>query len=82
MTAAEIIRAAIPGADADLCEHILWARTPFPCGAVTAHSLYDAARQYKRATDNGRRLCDFCRNLAVPDNWACVACLRALGRAA
>jgi hypothetical protein len=43
MTPAQIIRAAIPEADEVLCDHILWGRTPFPMGAITAQSLFKAA---------------------------------------
>jgi len=43
MTHAEIIRKAIPNADDELCEFILWGRTPFPAGSITARDLYQAA---------------------------------------
>ena len=76
----QIIRAAMPSAsDAD-CEHVLWGRTPYPVGSVTARSLYLAASRYRRACANGIRLCDFCDNVAVGDEWACRHCLAAMNR--
>jgi hypothetical protein len=78
MNAADCIRAAIPDADAAPCDHIVWGRTPFPVGAVTARDYYKAASRWKRAQDHGIRLCDFCDNIAV-DGWNCQACIDALG---
>ena len=80
MNAEKIIKAAIPGADDSLCEHIIWGRTPFPCGAITAQSLYKAASRYARATKNKIRLCDFCDRVAEPDGWCCGSCRDALAR--
>jgi hypothetical protein len=79
MTPAEIIRKAIPTADDATCDHVLWGRTPFPAGRITARTLYRAANRLKRASANGRRLCDWCDNLAV-DGWTCKACNDALHR--
>lgn len=81
MNGQAIIQAAIPGASADLCEHIIWGRTPFPCGPITAKSLYQAARRFKRAADHGIQLCDFCDNIAAKGEWCCEKCNAALGRA-
>jgi hypothetical protein len=79
MTAAEIIRAAIPNAPEELCEHILWARTPFPCGRVSAQELYHAASTYRRASEHGIELCDFCDRAIVPPNrFLCERCGDAL----
>lgn len=69
----DVIRAAMPQASADLCEHIIWGRTPYPCGQITAKSLYRAAHGFKRATDGGRRLCDCCNRLAIK-NGLCARC--------
>jgi hypothetical protein len=78
MTPYEIIRKAIPGASDGLCEHVLWGRTPFPCGAITARSLYSAARRVKRAADHGHELCDLCDNVVTGDGFACDSCLSIL----
>jgi hypothetical protein len=78
MTPAQIVRAAIPGADGYLCEHILWGRTPFPFAPVTARSLYKAAASWRRATAKGIVLCDFCHRLAEPDQRTCKGCAMAL----
>lgn len=78
MTPAKIIRCAIPDADAGLVEHILWGRTPFPCGLVTARSLYRAARRWQRASDHGLRLCDLCDRIAMSDEWCCEPCRNAI----
>jgi hypothetical protein len=77
MTAADCIRAAIPGADDALCEHIVWGRTPFPFTKLSVRDLYRAASRFKRAQDHGLRLCDWCDNIAA-DGWNCQACIDAL----
>ena len=77
MTAEEIIRAAIPGASEGLCDHILWARTPFPIGRVTAQSLYRAASAWRRAYAKNIELCEFCHRKAT-DGTLCERCSVAL----
>jgi hypothetical protein len=81
MTPIEVIQRAIPGAPEELCDHILWARTPFPVGRVTARSLYKAARGWDRAQARGIELCDFCDN-RVPEGqrFLCERCSDALCR--
>ena len=79
MNAVDIVRAAIPDAGEDVVSHILWGRTPFPCGPITAQSLYRAASSWRRACDNGLRLCELCHRVAV-DNWTCQNCEDALER--
>lgn len=79
MTPAQIIRAAIPDADDATCEAILWGRTPFPMGAITARSLYKAASGSVRAGRNGRQLCDWCNRIAV-NRWTCERCDAALSQ--
>ena len=74
MTITEIIRNAIPNANEELCEYIIWGRTPYPCGALGVKELYQAARRFKRATDNGIRLCDFCDRIAMPKKSVCKKC--------
>jgi len=78
MKVREIVLAAIPNADESVIDHVLWGRTPFPCGAITAKSLYKAAYQYKRAADSKIRLCDFCSRRAEPNKWLCGKCSRML----
>lgn len=80
MTPVDIVRRAIPDADHWLVEHIVWGRTPFPCGAITARSLYRAARRWQRAMDHGLRLCDLCDRVALPDEWWCQPCRDAIER--
>jgi hypothetical protein len=77
MTPADCIRAAIPGADDALCDHIVWGRTPFPFTKLSARDFYRAARCFKRAQDHGISLCDFCDNIAV-NKFCCKACDDAL----
>jgi len=81
MTPAEIVRAAIPGADDSLCEHILWGRTPFPCGQVWARDIYRAASRWKRAEEQGNQLCELCDRLAAEGFILCDICNAALTRA-
>lgn len=78
MTGAEIVRAAIPGASSGLCEHILWGRTPFPCGTVTARDLYRAASGFHRAMVKKVQLCDFCERTVEDDAYLCGRCANAL----
>lgn len=75
---AQIIKAAIPGADEHLINHILWGRTPFPCGRITAQSLYRAASAFRRAKEQGFQLCDHCHNPAEPHKYECRRCRAAL----
>jgi len=79
MTPADCIRAAIPGASDDLCEHIVWGRTPFPFAKLSARDFYKAASRFRRAADHGIKLCDLCDNIAV-DGWTCQACTDALSQ--
>lgn len=76
-TYADVIRAAMPDASQDECEWVLWERTPYPMGHVTARSLFKAASRFGRATASGIRLCELCNNRAE-DKWTCGACQRAL----
>jgi hypothetical protein len=64
-TVAEVIRAAIPDASESVIDHVLWARTPYPAGAVRAKDLYQAASGFIRAHRKGRALCDFCERPAL-----------------
>lgn len=73
-TAIDVVRAAIPGADENLCDFILWEMTPYPAGKITAQSLYKAASRFKRASENNVRLCDFCENRAEPGQYMCSRC--------
>ena len=76
MNASQIIRAAIPGADVDTVDHVLWARTPFPVAKIDAKMLYRAASGLQRASAKGHRLCDFCERVA--DCSLCARCTRQL----
>lgn len=74
-TYATVIQAAIPGADEELCDFILWERTPFPCGPVSAQSLFKTASGFHRAEKNNILLCDLCDNQATSDTDFCDKCL-------
>lgn len=70
----QIIRAAIPTASEELCGFILWEKTPFPMGRVSARKLYKAASTYKRACDNDIQLCDLCDNKVTHHKFTCDKC--------
>ncbi len=76
----DIIRAAIPDASEATCEYILWGRTPFPVGKITAKSVYRAAARIRRCSERGIKLCDFCDNIAEKGRWACVRCNEVLNK--
>ena len=78
----DIVRAAIPNADAGLATAILWERTAFPVGAVTPRELYLAASRFRRAEDHGLVLCDFCDRTTPGAPGLCVRCSAVLSRAA
>ena len=69
-----IIRAAIHDASDEVCEWILWERTPYPMGAIDVRSLYKAAARVQRAANGKKRLCEFCDRLAEPEKWICHRC--------
>lgn len=74
MVAADIVRAAMPGASAADADFVLWARTPFPMGATSAREIYRAARRWHRACKAGHQLCDWCDRIAGPSGWLCASC--------
>lgn len=78
MTAAEVIRKAIPDASTDMCEYILWERTPYPMGQVTARSLYKVASRAKRAWDHRLTLCQLCDRKVEGKRIVCRRCERIL----
>jgi len=82
MTFAEVIRNAIPDASVDMCEYILWNRTPYPMGKVTARDLYKAANRVLRAGRNSISLCDMCDNKCAPGSYCCDHCEASIARAA
>lgn len=81
MRFSELIRAAIPGASDDLCEHILWNRTPFPLTKLSAQKVYKAASTFTRAFKNGIDLCDFCDNKITTYKCMCNKCTTMLNSA-
>jgi hypothetical protein len=82
LTTADCVRAAIPDASDDLCNHIIWGRTPYPFMKLTARDFYKAASRWRRAAEHGIRLCDFCDRLAAGDSWTCNPCGDGLREAA
>lgn len=80
-TIAQVVLAAIPGADKDTIDHILLGRTPYPVGRISAQSLFKAASGWRRAAEHKLRLCDHCHNLALAGHWECQSCRDALIRA-
>ena len=84
MTPIEIVQKAIPGADDALCDHIVWGRTGFPSfwkSGDPAREIFEAARRFKRAEANGRRLCDHCDREVTDGNYCCPSCSGALEQA-
>jgi hypothetical protein len=81
VNALEVVRCAIPNADAGLADAILWGRTPFPVGRVSVRQLYSAASRFRRAEDHGVTLCDWCDHKAEVDGCLCRRCHNALRRA-
>lgn len=69
----DVIRAAIPEADDNLCEWILWERTPFPF-TLTVRGLWTVSWRMKRVFDKGLKLCELCDRLAEEDNSLCKPC--------
>ena len=70
----EIIRAAIPDASEATCDYILWGRTPFPMGKITAKSVYRAAARIRRCGAHGITLCAYCDNIAEKGKCECAKC--------
>jgi hypothetical protein len=83
MTFQECIRKAIPNASDATVEHVLWGRTAFPfeAWANPARVVYKAADRFRRASEKGIELCDFCNRIAVHRSL-CEQCHRALHREA
>jgi hypothetical protein len=77
-TIAEVVQAAIPDADDSVIDFILWERTPYPAGAITARSIYRAASRLRRASAHNLRLCDYCDHLAIAGKSMCARCATAL----
>lgn len=78
MSALDIVRAAIPQATEDVADMILWCRTPFPVGAITARDLYRAASRLQRAQAAGHYLCEFCDRMVERTEDVCERCAKAL----
>jgi hypothetical protein len=81
-TVLDVVRAAIPTADEALADHVLWGRTPYPCGPTSARAIYRAASALRRAGARGVALCEFCHRIARPGEWECESCDAALRHAA
>ena len=79
-TVGEIIRAAVPDANEEMCDWILWSRTPYPCGNVTAQSLYRAANRVRRCREHNRKLCEMCDRAITWNAHICSRCEAALAR--
>lgn len=78
MRVLDIVRAAWPSASPGDANWILWERTPYPMGRVSARYLYRSTASLVRANRNGIRLCDFCDNRAEAEGCMCRACTTAL----
>jgi hypothetical protein len=78
MKITQVIQAAIPGATMEQCDYILWERTPFPAGDITARLLYRAASSFRRAIEHKIMLCSFCHNKVFGDESECFKCTEAL----
>jgi hypothetical protein len=79
MTPRDAIRAAMPDATDELCDFIVWSRTPYPFTPLTARDFYRAASRWGRATAKGVALCECCdRAMASEEEWLCAGCRGAL----
>lgn len=81
MNAEQIIKAAIPSATDELINYIVWGRTPFPFGPVSAKHLYKAASGYQRAMANNISLCELCDNKVPTGEYTCDRCESVLEKA-
>jgi hypothetical protein len=85
MQACDVIRAAIPGASDELCEHVVWGRTPFPFSGATKDQairiLYRSASGFHRANVKGTRLCDHCERVTDGKSFICDRCRSSINRA-
>jgi len=77
MNIIDVVKAAVPDASKEFVEWLLWSRTPYPVGGVTARSLYKTASRWKRATTNKRNMCELCDNLAI-HGTLCKTCHNAM----
>lgn len=77
MTPTDIISAALPGANEEVLDFVLWNRTPFPFDA-NPKMLFKRAAGYRRACKNGIDLCELCTRPARPEKWTCEKCDAAL----
>jgi hypothetical protein len=73
VTPRDIVRGAIPDADDETIEYVIWGRTPFPF-RVDPREIYKAAAGYRRACKRGLTLCDFCSRPVDGEQWACERC--------
>lgn len=76
----QILLKAMPNATDNQIFHIIWSRTSYPFGKVSARDLVKAAYRYQRAFNNGLMLCDHCDRLATKF-CMCDVCRTALERA-
>lgn len=77
MNAYAVIRAAIPGADDELCDYVLWKRTRFPFDG-SPRTIYECARRWQRSRVP---LCETCDRPALKDQWHCDRCSKILEQA-
>lgn len=77
MTFTELVSKALPGADAEHVEYVLWNRTPFPF-ETSPRLIFKWASGYRRACANKIELCELCSRPSLPDKWTCQACDNAL----
>ncbi len=74
MTTYQIMRKAIPDADDQLCEFIVWERTAYPLRKLTTRGLYKTARRWRRTKEKGLRLCELCDRIAILGDSLCERC--------
>lgn len=74
----EVMRKAQANITEDEAEFILWERTPYPVGGITAKSLYQATRRFYRVIKNHRKCCELCDNLAKENDSLCERCARVI----
>jgi len=78
MSPYQIVQTALPDAPGWLVNDVIWSRTPFPIGKVTARQFWKAANGLRRAQEHGLVLCEMCHRVAVPGDYLCGRCRDAM----
>lgn len=80
-TIAEVVKAAIPDATPEIIDWVLWERTPYPCGKVSAKKIYKASSSFVRASVSGIKQCELCsKGRVFGEGFVCSRCKKQLAR--